>query len=207
MKIIACLKNALRKVACLMCPKRMESPFKFILKATFSYLQTWNARGKPLPSEDHIVRYVKPSMIGNPSGKIRGMEFRLREDRPREIGLSVNWLEAFTGDKKQQILKVLQVNKSWFTVRNNGCYAEFNVGQLREDVNETLGAGSLQIIHDPLSAKNGREADPSHSEIRGLPIAGTPEARLVGDLILEAMRDQHPVSEISTWGEQLQSEL
>ena len=200
MNIIASLKNALRKAVCLMGPKRMESSFKFIHQAYFAHLHTWNIRGKPLPSDDHIVRYVKPSMIGNISGKIRGMEFRLREGRPDEIGLSVNWLEAFPGDKKQQISKVLQVNNSWFTVRQSGRYAEFNVGQLRENVNETPVAETLQIIHDPLRARNGRVADPSHSEIRGLPKAGTPEASLVGDLILESMNDEHLVSEILIWG-------
>ena len=196
MQIIAYLKKTLHKVACVMEPNRIGSLFKFIFQA-------WAIRGKPLPVHDHIVRYVKPSMIGNTSGKIRGMEFRLREDRPEEIGLSVNWLEAFPGDKRQQLSKVLQVNKSWFRVNKNGCYAEFNVGQLCRDANETLGAGTLQIIHDPLCAEKGREADPSHSEIRGLPIAGTSEASLVGDLILESLHDQHTISEIPNLGEKL----
>ena len=176
MKIIAFLENALYKVA-------------------------GAKRETALPSDDHIVRYVKLSMIGDTSGKIRAMEFRLRENRPEEIGLSVNWLDAFPGDKKQQLSKVLQVNNSWFSVKIRGRYAEFNVGQLRNNVNETLEAGTLQIIHDPLRANNGRVADPSQSEIRGMPRAGTPEASLVGDLILESMRDEHPVSEIMAWGE------
>ena len=46
-------------------------------------------RGENLPSGDHIVRYVKPSMIQE-DGSADGSDFRLRSMRPGETGLSVN---------------------------------------------------------------------------------------------------------------------
>ena len=39
---------------------------------------------------------------------------------------------------------------------------------------------------------DGYEADPSHSEIEGLPAAEEPHAALIGDLIAECVRAMHP---------------
>ncbi len=46
-----------------------------------------------LPESDHIVRYVRPSLVEE-NGTANGAEFRLRPDRPDDTGLSVNWLET-----------------------------------------------------------------------------------------------------------------
>ena len=58
-------------------------------------------KGDDLPAGDHVVRYVKPSMIQE-DGTPDGSEFRLRSDRPDDSGLSVNWLEVFESDKTHQ---------------------------------------------------------------------------------------------------------
>ena len=52
-----------------------------------------------LPAGDEIVRYVKPSMIQE-DGTADGSDFRLRSARPDETGLSVNWLDAGSGESE-----------------------------------------------------------------------------------------------------------
>ena len=51
---------------------------------------------------------------------------------------------------------------------------------------------TLRIVHDPLEAKEGFDADPSHAEIIGLPPGDSDQAVLVGDLIAECVIDMHP---------------
>ena len=47
-------------------------------------------------------------------------------------------------------------------------------------------------MHDPLEAAEGFAADPSHSQITGLPPVDTDEAMLVGDMIAECVTAMHP---------------
>ena len=58
-----------------------------------------------IPEGDHIVRYVKSSMIQDDE-TADGSDFRLRPTRPDETGLSVNWLEAFKSGKRNQLDEV-----------------------------------------------------------------------------------------------------
>ena len=67
-----------------------------------------------------------------------------------------------------------------------------NVGNVRRRVADELDA--LRIVHDPLDAEGGFEADPSHAEIIGLPPGGSDEALLIGDLIAECVVDMHPAT-------------
>ena len=46
-----------------------------------------------IPDQDHVLRYVKPSLLDGTH--VDGGAFVLRE---AEIGLSVNWLEIFEDD-------------------------------------------------------------------------------------------------------------
>ena len=117
-----------------------------------------------LPTGSHIVRYVKPSMIQE-DGTADGSDFRLRSARPEEAGLSVNWLEVFGPDKVRQIDEVRRLCR--LHLRPNGRFAEMNVGTIIHQVATELD--SLRIIHDPLEATDGFDADPSHAEITGLP--------------------------------------
>ena len=65
-----------------------------------------------------------------------------------------------------------------------------NVGTVLGEVAKELD--TLRIVHDPLEAKNGIDADPSHAEIAGLPPGDSDHAVLVGDLIAECVIDMHP---------------
>ncbi|MDE2875358.1 MAG: hypothetical protein OXQ93_07960 [Gemmatimonadota bacterium] len=144
-------------------------------------------KGEDLPAGDHVVRFVKPSMIledGTPDGS----DFRLRPHRPDEKGLSVNWLEAFEPPKTQQLSEVRRVFR--LSVRRNGRFAELDVGETLRAVSEELT--TLRMIHDELEAADGFDTDPSHAQIVGLPPGDSDEAALVGDLIAECVVDMHP---------------
>ena len=140
-----------------------------------------------IPEGDHIVRYVKPSMIQD-DGTADGSDFRLRPTRPDETGLSVNWLKAFKSGKRNQLDEVRRL----FRLRRqpNGRFAEMNVGTILREVAEELE--TLQIVHDPLEATGEFEADPSHAEITGLPPGDSDQAILVGDLIAQCVINMHP---------------
>jgi hypothetical protein len=147
-------------------------------------------KGDVLPAADHIVRYVKPSMIQE-DGTANGADFRLRPNRPDETGVSVNWLEAFDGDKAHQLAEVRRLFRP--TVRKTGRLAELNIGAVREKVVEELA--TLRIVHDPLDAEDDFDADPSHAEMTGLPPGDSPEADMIGDLIAECVIDMHPATD------------
>lgn len=144
-------------------------------------------KGDDLPADDHVVRYVKPSMIledGTPDGS----DFRLRASRPDETGLSVNWLEAFELPKTHQLREVRRLFR--LSVGHNGRFAELDVGKTLRTVSEELI--TVRMRHDPLKAADGFDADPSHAQIVGLPPGDSDEAALVGDLIAECVVDMHP---------------
>ena len=144
-------------------------------------------KGEDLPTDDHVVRYVKPSMILE-NGTPDGSDFRLRVSRSDEMGLSVNWLEAFEPPKTQQLNEVRRLFR--LSLRRNGRFAELDVGTTLRTVSEELT--NLRMLHAPLEAAGGFDADPSHAEIVGLPPGDSDEAALIGDLIAECVVDMHP---------------
>jgi len=140
-----------------------------------------------LPAGDQIVRYAGPSKIqedGTPDGSV----FCLRTTKPDETGLSVNWLDAFEPGKAHQLEAVRRLCR--LRLRPNGRFAELNVGTTIREVAKELD--TLRIVHDPLEAIEGFDADPSHAEIVGLPPGDSDQALLVGDLIAECVIDMHP---------------
>ncbi len=146
-------------------------------------------KGDDLPPGDHIVRYVRPGMIQE-SGDVDGSDFRLRPARPDEKGLSVNWLEVLGAGKDHQLSEVRRLCSSRLSLRRNGRFAEMNVGTVLRVVSEELDTPG--IVHDPLEAEQGLEADPSHSEISGLPPGESDQAMLVGDLIAACVMNLYP---------------
>ena len=140
-----------------------------------------------LPEGDHVVRYVKPSMIQE-DGTADGSDFRLRPARPDETSLSVNWLEILGSEKIGQLSAVRGLSR--LRMRSTGRFAELQVGAVLRKVAEEWE--SLRIVHDPLDAEDDFDADPSHSEIIGLPPGDSDQAILVGDLIAECVVEMHP---------------
>lgn len=139
-----------------------------------------------LPTDDHIVRYVKPSMIQE-DGTADGSDFRLRPQRPDESGLSVNWLEAFRLGKANQLAEVRRLCR--LTIKPRGRFAEMNVDTVTRRA--ALELCALRFVHAPLETGHGYEADPSHAEIIGLPPSESDFAMLIGDLIAECVFAMH----------------
>ena len=143
--------------------------------------------GENLPDGDHVVRYVKPSMVLD-DGTADGSDFCLRPHRPDETGLSVNWLQAFGLGRALGLAEVRRLSR--LSLKLTGRFAEMNVGKVKHRVAEEIG--TLRILHDPLEADARFEPDPSHAEITGLPPSESDLAMLVGDLIAECVTAMHP---------------
>lgn len=140
--------------------------------------------GDDLPGDSHVVRYAKPTLID--SGKVNGAAFRLRES---ERGLSVHWLECFDGlAKPQQLDEVRRLCR--LRISRKGQFAELNVDETKQHVREQLDG--VRFVHKPLDVDDNYEADPSHSEIVGLPPWKSPLGALIGDMIAECVKDTHP---------------
>jgi len=142
--------------------------------------------GKNLPDDDHIVRYVKSTLIEY--GIVDGGAFVLRPD---EFGLSVNWLEVFGGtDHHRQVDEVRRLSR--LRLARQGRFAMLNVGETKQNVSDGAQETGFQInpsiCEAPLTATDGFEADPSHSEFTGLPTADSDRAMLVGDLIADCVK-------------------
>ena len=141
--------------------------------------------GTDLPDDDHVVRYAKPTTVRE-NGSVDGSVFRLR---PSDKGLSVNWLDYYQRlNKSQQLDKVRRSSR--LAMRPNGRLAELNIGVTKRHVHARLN--SLRFIHAPLAAEGDYQPDPSHSEIRELPLGDSPEAALIGDMIAECIQTIHP---------------
>ena len=136
-----------------------------------------------LPNEDNIVRYARPKQVRD--GEVDGTAFILREV---ESGLSVNWLNYFEGmAKAEQLDEVRRLIR--LKVSPNGRFAELNVGTTLRQISGELSA--IRVVRSPLDAEGSFEADPSHSEVLGLPSRDTAEAEMIGDMLAECIERVH----------------
>lgn len=141
--------------------------------------------GGGLPDNAHVVRYARPTAVRE-DGRVNGSAFRLRPD---DAGLSVNWLEHFRGlPTDRQLDEVRRLSR--IDMRANERLAELNVGAVKHHVHERLP--SIRFVHNPLPQEDAHPADPSHSEIVGLPPGESLEAALIGDMIAECVSAVHP---------------
>ena len=144
--------------------------------------------GDELPDADHVVRNVRGTSVFE-DGTVNGSEFRLRPNRPDDLGVSVNWLEHFEGlDKDAQLAEIQRLRR--MTVRKSWRMAELNVGATKAHLRERLP--EISIHHAPIEATDAYEADDSHSEIGGLPAGDSEEAELIGDMIAQCIIELHP---------------
>ena len=144
--------------------------------------------GDNLPGDYHVIRYAKPTSVRT-NGKVDGCAFCLRENRPDDTGLSVNWLECFSNrTKEKQLAEVRRLAR--LKMREGGSLAELNIGATKQYVRTVFDG--LRFIHRPLAAEDEFEADLSHSEITGLPQGNSPEAELIGDMIAQSINAVYP---------------
>jgi len=141
--------------------------------------------GDEVPDQDHVLRYVKPSLLDGTD--VDGGAFVLRE---AETGLSVNWLEIL--ESAGHIDPVNEVRRlSRISLASTGKFAKLNVSQTKQYVssaaNEAGISLDLNVLEDPLYGTPNFDPDPSHAEIRGLPDYAEDAAMLVGDLLAECI--------------------
>ena len=140
-----------------------------------------------LPDMDHVVRYAR--FIDFLDDEYKTLNCSAFQLRPTDSGLSVNWLEYFEDQSKpQQLNEVRRLIR--LTMKSSGRLAELEVGATREHIGQILD--ELRFIPTPLAADENYEADPSHSEIVGLPPKDSPEADMIGDLIAECVIAIYP---------------
>ena len=140
-----------------------------------------------LHDADNVVRYARfTDFLDLESGTLNCSAFQLK---PNELGLSVNWLEYFRGcDKSGQLEKIRSLIQ--IGLGPNGRFAELNAESTLEYVVDRLP--DLRFVHSPSPPKGPYAADPSHSEVMGLPPNGSPESELIGDLIVQCVNELHP---------------
>lgn len=142
--------------------------------------------GEELPGDSHVVRYVKPRDLGK-DGSPLCSAFLLRQT---ENGLSVHWLGCFKDlVKSQQLDEVRRLIR--LTNITKGKFAELHVDRVKQHLEEVLD--EVRFVHMPLDAEGDYEADPSHSEIVGLPPGDTYEGEMIGDMIAQCVEDTHLV--------------
>ena len=141
--------------------------------------------GDEVPDRNHVLRYVKPSLLDGTH--VDGGAFILRE---AETGLSVNWLEMFENaghtDPVNEIRRLSRI-----TLASTGMFAKLNVSQIKQYVSYAANEAGifleLTVLETPLPGTPDFEPDPSHAEIHGLPDYAEDAAMLVGDLLAECI--------------------
>lgn len=110
------------------------------------------AEGDPIPPEDHVARYCKPSTVQD--GVIGSTAFEIQ---PGDDHLSVNWLEHFVaGDFGERLERVRDAfAEKGYALRPNGRFAVLNVEALIEKVK----LRDVRVLHWPDGG------DQSHSGI------------------------------------------
>lgn len=131
------------------------------------------SRFDSLPSGDDVTRVIKPSLLGrDDEGNVivdeKGLPraifpsaFELRSD---EDGLSINWLQCFGAEKREQIKLTAEAVR----LTNKSKKLSVKTGFAVAKVSEVLKAGQdngskLRVVHDPIDGNRG------HSEIRQYP--------------------------------------
>ena len=139
-------------------------------------------KGDSLPSVDHVVRYIRPGLVDGED--IDGEAFRGSPEKDGEIACSINWLDYFRNQSKEQQLREVR-RLIRLEIRPTGRFAELNVGLTRQCLADWIE--TLKFVEDPLAANmvNGHDEDPSHALIKGLPNPDqTPElSEMIGDMI------------------------
>ena len=136
-----------------------------------------------LPDEDHVVRYVRPGLVHDE--EVDGHAFLRREG---EVAISINWLDYFKDQSKEQQLREVR-RCIHLQIRPNGRFAELHVGRTKQHLADYLQI--LEFVEDPLAEDldNGYSKDHSHALMNGLPDPQqTPEfAEMIGDMIVECV--------------------
>jgi hypothetical protein len=140
---------------------------------------------KPLPPDNHIARWVKPTLIlrddgGNPIG-IYPDAFGIRPED--ENVMSVSWVEYWHGTRSNQLRQVAE--NPGLTIRASHAYAILQVGECA-DICATYGDG-VRILHEP------EISNASHSGVHRYPLNN---AALFAALAARSSKDFHIVRDM-----------
>jgi hypothetical protein len=116
----------------------------------------------PLPTEDHVVRYVRKRLLRTDGeGNLVGVLPQAFELRPNENYLSVTWLQHFSSIYETGLKHSATAIRRQLTVKEAD---GFTVGQVGEIGSTCLSRGCrVRILHEPIPVMNT-----GHSAWRGL---------------------------------------
>lgn len=122
-------------------------------------------KGKNLPDEDHLIRYVPWGRLRkDEDDNVLGFLPQAFQLRPDEDYLSVNWVEYYDGDRESQIRLSVWAMRNSFE-KPLGAKSAFAIGNVAHIKKACEGFGSrVRVVHEPDLPKN-----PGHSAIRRLP--------------------------------------
>jgi hypothetical protein len=146
-------------------------------------------KGKNLPDEDHVIRYVPWSrLLKDEDQNVLGFLPQAFQLRPEEEYLSVNWIEYHDGDRATQIrLSVWAIRDSFD--KPLGQKSAFAMGNVAKIKTTSQAYGSrVRVIHEPILPNN-----PGHSAIRQLP---RDDLNLLDALAADAFTDRVSNSDI-----------
>ena len=137
-------------------------------------------RGPPVPPDDHVVRYVRPTEVDD--GEVSAGAFMLRKS---ETSLSVNWKEKLPGDPHEYLAALWKLVR--LRLARNGRFATLNVGRTKRHL--LSNHYPIDICSDPLDRTDDYPPDPSHAGVTGLPARQDHSvAVFVGDLLAECVQ-------------------
>lgn len=89
-------------------------------------------KNHPLPSTDHVARHVPwKKLRRDDDDNVLGLLPEAFELRPEEPGLSVNWLEYYSGSRSDQLQAIAQDVRAKRTIGPQSAFGIGNVGELK----------------------------------------------------------------------------
>lgn len=140
-------------------------------------------KGEGLPGDANVVHYVSPSRITE-TGEAGWDGFRRNAEGAPP---SVHWLEQLGSGTSEQVSAARRVAR--VQLRPNGRLVELRVGDVVAQREE------IKFVHDPLCATEKYPADPSHSDMIGVPARGAANERLVCEVIASCVTRMHKAVE------------
>jgi hypothetical protein len=121
-------------------------------------------KGKNLPDEDEVIRYVPWTRLRKDEDEnVLGFLPHAFQLRPDEDYLSINWLQYHDGDRETQIRLSVWAIRDTFE-KPLGAKSAFAIGNVAQIKKTCQACGSrVRVVHEP------EPNNPGHSAIRQLP--------------------------------------
>ena len=122
-------------------------------------------KGRQIPDEDHIARYVRPRLIlTDPTTGAVTVSPDAFKPRTDETDLSANWLEHFSGSQEKQVSSVRkEMRAGGFNVVPKSAFVVGNVGEIKTACTNRHPKRTVRIVSSPT------EKIPSHVSVKTIP--------------------------------------